>query len=307
MRRKGLMSSVALFITISAFMIAHMFLVNNIRTRGLVSETLLSNRIFYIYDSIKSSATRLIEVELGDIGYLTTMNVSVEENGNSSYVEFTEKFPQDATDFKVDMSKYDAFAESYLNETNININTDIDQIGVKMEWDIEPYGIKYTHTDNWANGDKRQFEIIPGEGADDITGYWLTIQLLNNWSVMPETENWGPLKPGDLIVNMATISDGGSPMHSTEESVSRTEKSTFKIDANVTNASGTYVGWMRAIISDEHESGLLFEMHMVDALITTGLNMTDIPGSTIVRLPDGKINVMEALYNIEKNGTVDII
>jgi hypothetical protein len=306
-KKKGIMSAAAFFITISAFAIAHIFLVNNIRTRSVTSETLLSNRIFYIYDSIRSSAGRMIEVELGNITYLTTMNVSVEDGDNSSYVEFTEKFPQDATDFKADMSKYDDFAESYLNETNINVDTDIDQIAEKMEWEIEPYGIKYTHTDNWASGDKRQFEVIPEEGADDITGYWLTIQLLNNWSVMPETEAWGPLKAGDLIVNMTTISDGGSPMHSTEESVSRTEKSTFKIDCNLTNSSGTFIGWVRAIISDEYESGLLFQMHLVDALITTGLKLTDIPGSTRVHLPDGKINVMETLYNIEKNGTVDII
>ena len=305
--KKGIMSAAAFFITISAFAIAHIFLVNNIRTRSVMSETLLSNRIYYIYDSIRSSAGRMIEVELGNITYLTTMNVSVEEGENSSYVEFTEKFPQDAGDFKADMSKYDDFAESYLNETNIDVDTDIDQIAERMEWEIEPYGIKYTHTDNWASGDKREFEIIPGEGADEITGYWLTIQLLNNWSVMPETEDWGPLKAGDLTINMTTISDGGTPMHSTEELVSRTDKSTFKIDCNLTDASGTYVGWVRSIISDEHESGLLFEMHLVNAMITTGLNLTDIPGSTKVHLPDGKINVMETLYNIEKNGTVDIV
>jgi hypothetical protein len=205
------------------------------------------------------------------------------------------------------MAKYDDFAETYLNSTNVAINTSIDEVGRKMALEIEPYGILYTHTDPWGNGDKRQLEVIPGDGLDNLTGYYFTMQLLNNWSVMPERALWGPLKSGDLIVNITTISHNGTPIHTTEESVSRIEKSTFKVDANITNSSGYYEGWIRAIMSDEHDGGLLFEMHLVEGVLTTGLNMTEMPGATKVELPDGKINVMENLYNIQKNGTVLLV
>lgn len=301
---KGIMSAAAFFITISIFLIAQIYLLNNIRTRTLTSDTLISNRVYYLYDSIRKSAADIIEVELGNITQAMTLNVTIDEQENFTYVNFTEKFPQDTSAFKKDMSKYDAFAENYLNESNLKINTSIDGLGGKMESVIYPYGIIYTHTDQWGNGDKREYEIIPGDGLDELNGYKLTVHLLDGWKVMPERAIWGPLKLGDLNFNMTVISTGGNPTYSTEQLVSRIQKSTFKIDANITNSSGYYEGWVRAIISDVNPGGLLFQMHMVHAIVSTGLNLTEVPGQTEVSFPEGKINVTETLYNIQKNGTV---
>ena len=86
--------------------------------------------------------------------------------------------------------------------------------------------------------------------------------------------------------------------------LSRIEKSAFKIDANITNASGYYEGWVKGTISDVNPGGFLFQMHMVHGIVSTELNLTEIPGQTEVDFPDGKINVTETLYNIQKNSSV---
>lgn len=304
-RMKGIMSAAMLFMTISTVLIAQVFLVSNERSRKLTSENLIADRIYYIYKSIEDSTTEIIEKELGNATEVITMNVTIDEQPDYSYVNFTEKFPQNVSEFNEDLDRYERFVEEYLNETNILVDTSISGLGGKMENIIEPYGISYTHVGPWGNGDKRQYEIIPGDGLDEINGYTLTIQLINGWEIMPERGEWAPLKSGDLKFNITIISYDGSPVYTTEEYVSRTLKSTFKIDSNTTQG-GYQEGWIRAIISDVNDGGMLFEMHLTEAVVSTGLNLTEIPGETRVELPDGKINVIENLYNIQKNGTVGI-
>jgi hypothetical protein len=305
MKRKGIMSAMALFMMMGAFLIAHVLMVSNIRNRSLISGSLIADRIYYIYESIESSAARIIEIELGNSSKPLTMNVTVDEQPDYSYVTFTERLPQNVSGFNDDLARYERFAESYLNWTDIDVSTGISGLGGDMESVIEPYGITYTHVGPWGNGDKRQYEVIPGSGLGNLNGYTITVQLENGWRVVPSSATWGPLKAGDLLVNITTISSGGSPVHSTQQYVSRTDKSTFKVDTNKT-AGGYVEGWVRAIVSDEYDGGVLFEMHLTEAVVSTKLDLDDVPGETTVELPDGKINVVETQYNIEKNGTVGI-
>jgi len=305
---KGVMSAIAFFVTISALLIAHIFLISNVRTRSLTSENLIADRIYYIYGFIEHSVVEIIEEELGSIIESITMNVTVDEQQDFSYVTFTEKLPQNVSDFNEDLSKYEDFVENYLNETNIEIKTTISGLGGNMKNVIEPYGITYTHDIPWGNGDKRQYEVTPGENEsslDYVNAYTISVQLINGWEVMPERAQWGPKKDGDLKFNITIISYDGQPVYSTEEYLDRTDKSEFKIDTNTT-LGGYFEGWVRAVISDTYNSGLLFEMHLCEGIVSTELNLTDVPEETRIDLPGGKINVVETLYNIEKNGTVGL-
>ena len=304
--KKGIMSAGIFFLTITVFLVVHVFLTNSIRLRGLTSEELIADRVFYLYNSIEQSTREIIEKQLGNITENVTLNVTVDEEANQSTVTFTEKFPQNASKFKTDLGKYERFVETYLNETNILVDTSISGLGGEMEMEIEPYDIFYTHTEPWANGDKRQYEVKPGSDPNslqNVASYTIIIQLINSWEVMPERAQWGPLKSGDLGFNMTVISYDGDPLYSTQEYVDRETKSEFKIDTNTTEGGYTE-GWVWADISDMYDSGLLFEMHLAEAVVTTKITLNEIPGETKVDLPDGKINVVETLYNIEKNGTV---
>ena len=49
-----------------------------------------------------------------------------------------------------------------------------------------------------------------------------------------------------------------------------------------------------------------YEVKRAEMLVKTRLDLDDVPGMTSVHLLDGKINVKENLYNIEKNGTVGL-
>lgn len=306
--RKGLMSAAVFYTAIGVFLLAHILLLANIRNRAVASESLISDRIYYVYEAVEYGAAEIIEEELGNETLNITMNVSVQENEDDSIVVFTEKLPQDVFEFKVDLNKYERFVETYVIEPEVAIDTSIGNLGGSMESIIEPYEIIYTHEHPWGDGTKRQFEIKPSEdnpdALDDVQEYRIFVQLIGNWEVKG-TGVWAPEKSGDLIVNITVLSTDGDPMYTTEDGYSRTTKSVFQLATE--QADGGDTGWISVEVSDAYDSGLEFEMHKCEGYVSTAINLTDIPGQTSVDYTEGKINVRENIYLIEKNGTVGLL
>ena len=305
-KTKGMiMSIIAFLILASIFSIAYVFSSSNIQVREIVAQDILANRIYYKFLTISDSAIEIIVTELGDIAKIL-LNVSVDEQPDFSYVAITEKFPQNVTDFNEDLVRYEKFVEGYLNETNIEIDTGIGGLGGRMRIEIEPYGIVYDHIPPWG---QRQYSVTPANAnysLDKLNSYNFTVQLTDGWKAMPSKAVWGPKKAGDLKVSIRVVSDGGVPTYETTEYLSRTVKSAFQIGTNYTSQSTYREGWVRFIISEDSPGSVMFQMHQSQAIVTTALNLTDIPGKTRVNFPDGRINVIENKYIIQKNDTVSI-
>jgi len=270
-------------------------------------QDILANRIYYKFLTIRDSVIEIIEEELGDVTIMMLLDITVDEQPDFSYVTFTERLPQDVGDFNEDLVRYEKFVETYLNETNVDIDTGIGGLGGRMRVEIEPYDIVYDHLPPWGDGDKRQYSVTPLDAEhslDKLNSYNVTVQFVEGWSIQPETAEWGPRKEGDLEVTIKTISDGGTPSYETTEYISRDRKSQFKIDT--IDETGMHEGWVRVIISEDSPGLLLFEMHLSEAIVTTELKLTEIPGKTKVNFPDGQIKVIETKYIIEKNDTISL-
>lgn len=298
---KGMIISPIVFlILISIFSIVYVSSMKTIELRDVVSQDILANRIYYKFLMISDSTVEIIEKELGDISKNVIFNSTVDEQPDFSYVTFTERLPQDVGDFNQDLVNYEKFVETYLNETNVVVDTGIGGLGGRMRAEIEPYGIVYDHIPPWG---QRQYDVTPNDSDDSLgklNSYNITVKLVNGWIVSPPG-SWSPKKKGDLQVTIKVISDGGTPIYETTDSMSRNTKSTFQIAT-----SGPQTGWIKVTISGDNPGGLLFEMHLAEAIVSTQLNLTEIPGETRVDLPDGKINVIESLYDIQKNDTVSL-
>lgn len=305
---KGMiMSPIVFLIFISIFSIAYVFSMNTIQLRENVAQDILANRIYYKFLTISDSVEKIIEMELGDINKTFIFNTSVDEQPDFSYVNITEKWPQDKQDvsnLNQDLGIYENFTKEYLNETNVVVDTDISSLGQKMRVAIEPYGIVFDQLD-WGTNN-RQFWITSNNltnGLDELNSYTLSIQLTNGETVASDVfKNYkcNPEKSGDLKVTFIVISYGGTPMSTTTKYLSR-EKSTCYIATSNGTISVTIdpPSW--------HNPGsMMFDLTSTDAIVTVSLNLTDIPGKTELDLPDGKINVIESLYSIQKNDTVHI-
>ncbi len=291
------MSYIAFLLLMSVFALSFVFSTKNIEIEDIASQDILSDRIYYKFKTIQDSVIDILEKEFNST-YLT-LNVSVDEQPDFSYVEFQEKLPQTVSNFIEDLARYENFTEEYLTEKNIDVDTDIANIGNTMTLIIEPYNISYTHEQGFG---KRQYAIIPEDNENSsgkINAYNITVQLLDGWQI--ESGQWGPLKNDGLKTTITFIDDSSS--YTTTEYLSKTQKSNFKMDVT----KDTFEGWVRIRVADTEPASLRLEMHLCEAIVTTELNLTDIPGKTKVDLLEGQINVIENLYNIQKNDLISVI
>jgi len=292
---KGMvMSIIALLVSISIISLSYIVATQKLDIIEVVSRDILAKRIYYKFQTVSDSVVKIIGVE-GNL--IVTMNVTIDEQTDYSYVNFTEKLPQDVDNFNEDLARYERFAETYLPEKNIEVEVNVAGIGGKMTLVVEPYNITYDHEEFG----KRQVTVIPEDNDSslgNLNSYTINVQLLNGWGAMSETAEWAPKKNGDLKVSI-TI-DG----YETTEFLDRYRKSAFMINTNATIGETYYEGWIRARISEDISGSLVFEMHLCEAMVTTGLNLTEMEGKTRVNMPDGKINITETLYEIEKSSTV---
>lgn len=298
----AIMSSIAFLVLISLLSLVYMYSSSSTKLRSLVAQDLISNRIYYNFQTINYATRRIIEEELGGVANpLNKLNVTIDEQPDYSYVTFTERLPQAVANLNEDLLRYEEFVETYLPEGNIEIDTSIAGLGGSMTLVIEPYNIVYTHN----QFGQRQYYVIP-ENTEDSLGklnsYNLTIQLIEGWNITYEGNwGWGPLKSGDLRVTILTMDEAGSSYETTEY-ISRSMGSQFKINA----IKGGFEGYVRARFNFDGPGVLTVEAHLTESIVSTELNLTDVPGRTWVDLVDGKINVIETLYYIEKNDTVQL-
>lgn len=301
-KNKGaVMSSIAFLVLASLLSLAYLYSSSSISIRSLVTQNLIANKIYYNFHAILRGTIRIIEEELGGVtNPEIQLNISVDEQPDYSYVSVTEKIPQEMVSlqgFRDDLGKYEQFVETYMPESNVEIDTGISALGESMTLVIEPYDILYTH----ERFGQREFFVIPENTENSlgkVNGYDFTIKFLGAWR-LTSPGAWGPFKSGDLRISVSATDEFGTYTYETTEYVSRTEASQLKIDA-----SGPTGGYVRVRIGYAAPGAVTLEVHEAEITITTSLNLTDIPGRTEVDLPDGKINVVETLYNIEKNDTV---
>lgn len=291
------MSYIAFLLLMSVFALSFIFSTKNIEMEDIASQNILSDRIYYKFKTIQDSVIDILEKELNMSSFV--LNVSIDEQPDFSYVSFQEKLPQDVSNFIEDLARYENFTEEYLTEKNIDIDADIANIGNTMTLIIEPYNISYTHEDRFG---KRQYAVIPENSENSsgkINAYNITVELLDGWQIASGA--WGPLKNDGLKTTITFIDDSSS--FTTTEYLSKTQKSNFKMDVT----KDTLEGWIRIRVSDSEPASLRLEMHLCEAIVTTELNLTDIPGKTKVDLLEGQINVIENLYNIQKSDTINVI
>ncbi len=291
------MSYIAFLLLMSIFTLSFVFSIKNTEMEDMTSQDILSDRIYYKFKTIQDSVTDILEKEFNSTSL--TLNISVDEQPNFSYVEFQEKLPQNVSNFIEDLARYENFTEEYLPEKNIDVDTYIANIGNTMTLIIEPYNISYTHEDGFG---KRQYAVVPANNENSsgkINAYNITVQLLNGWQIA--SGEWGPLKNDGLKTTITFIDNSSS--FTTTEYLARDKKSNFKMDVT----KDTLEGWIRIRIADSEPASLRLEMHLCEAIVTTELNLTDIPGKTKVDLLEGQINVIENLYNIQKNNTINVI
>jgi len=291
------MSYIAFLLLMSIFTLSFVFSIKNTEMEDMTSQDILSDRIYYKFKTIQDSVTDILEKEFNSTSL--TLNISVDEQPNFSYVEFQEKLPQNVSNFIEDLARYANFTEEYLPEKNIDVDTYIANIGNTMTLIIEPYNISYTHEDGFG---KRQYAVVPANNENSsgkINAYNITVQLLNGWQIA--SGEWGPLKNDGLKTTITFIDNSSS--FTTTEYLARDKKSNFKMDVT----KDTLEGWIRIRIADSEPASLRLEMHLCEAIVTTELNLTDIPGKTKVDLLEGQINVIENLYNIQKNNTINVI
>ena len=183
---KGMVISlIAMLVSISIFSLFYLVASQALDTSEIVSRDIIAKRIYYKFQTISDSANEIIEKELADL-YKLTMDVTVDEQPDYSYVTFTEKLPQeleDVDDFKEDLRRYERFAEAYLPEKNIAVETKVADIGEYMCFLIEPYNITYNHTEGFG---QRQVLIKPENEdlLDNLNGYTINIKLEEPWNVL---------------------------------------------------------------------------------------------------------------------------
>jgi len=291
------MSPIVFLIFISMFSIAYIFSMNTIQLRENVAQDILANRIYYKFLTISDSVVEIIEKELGGISSVAGLNVTVDEQPDFSYVTIVERLPHGVEEFNEDLANYENFVEKYLNETNVKIDTGIGGLGGSMRIEIEPYNIVYDHPLGFG---QKEVEITPEE-TSTLNAYDMTFKLIDaNITSTPSFGGPG-CSGGSLRWNVTVIGDS-SVYGPVIKYIKPDKMCKLQVDATcnqpafkVTNKQNTQV----------NDGDLFVEVLPGCTIISTiSLNLTDVPGKTEVNLPDGQINVIETLYNIQKNDTV---
>ena len=86
---KGLFMSLITFLLLSTvFSLIFIFSTKNLQLRQIVSKDILSDRIYYKFQTISDSVLEIIENGLGIGGDTNELNVTVDEQPDFSYVTF---------------------------------------------------------------------------------------------------------------------------------------------------------------------------------------------------------------------------
>lgn len=259
-----------------------------------LDKNLVSDRVYYKFDSISSDLLRIVRQIYG-------LNVSVEEN-DFTIVTFQEELPKSWSeyfDFLSALTLFKSFSETYT-ETNLVTSVNTTDLIAKMPLVVLPYNISYEHKNivetlswSWGNLGDEYLKITP-INVNLLKSYDISLRLVGEKKKDITTSLTGECEVGNLRWNITTVADDGSITNITY--IDPEEDCSFI----VYRGTGKFVNFT----NNENIPGeLIVRIKVLKPIFNISLNLTDIPGKTEVSLPPQIIQIKETLYQIEKNDT----
>jgi len=304
---KGFVSTLAiLLIFLVVFFLASNFSAKTSEFLDITIKNLILDKVYNTFASIEYGV-QLILAEEANIG---GVNVTIEEN-NFNIVNFSEILPRRPTvsDFSKDLDRFEKFAETKLNETNLVVDLNFTDLKC-LPLVISPYNISYTHIPTDCMQAPAQTEVVidPQNSWQYLNSY-TTLFKPNGQVAAADITGWsGPgCNKGTLRLGIAVIgTDTTLGPYSTTTLYDKMCK--FNIDNMACPGGFGFIHVIHNQNSKEEDRGVLsIEVHPncnINSIVS--LNLTDIPGKVKVSFPPQSIKVKETLYQIEKNDTVYI-
>jgi len=305
--KKGLVSSlIILFSFLSILTLAIVFSNRISETSDLVSKSFIFDRVFYKFASIEEALIKLLKGLSSSFGGI---NVTIETDGFNK-VTIDEVLPRNTSAFKTEVDKFERFAETKMNETNLFVDLNVKDF-ICGNIVIQPYGINYTHYPTDCENQPAQTRVVidPISSWSNVTGYELTFMPSGNISGAT-FEGWnGPgCSKGSLELNITVIgkdaTNGPNVNFADYAKMCR-----FNVD-NITCLGG--LGFIHVIHnqnSRDEDKAVLDIQIQPNCNVTTriALNLTKTQGRPEVTFPNTQIiKVKETLYEIEKNSSIRI-
>ena len=304
---KGIMSSmIVLFAFLSTLMTVIVFSSSVQDGRDIVNLNAVGDRVFYKFAAIEYSITRIIENDLNNI-----FSVELKE-GAFNLVTLNIILPSSSGNFTTDLSSYEKFAESYLNQTNLAVDLDLSDVSNCLPINVLPYNISYGTLDSsqtncgFGTG-QRDLKIIPnGVSASYLNGYDMTV-VTGITKIDSSSASWTPPNActgGTLNWSVRVVGNGSSygPVWNMVDSDG---KCVFRIEENVTGNKIVQIN-NKPNNQDLDETMVVTVQPGFNITFAVTLNLTDIPGKLRVGLAPQSLKVRETLFKMERNDTVMI-
>ena len=304
---KGIMSSIiVLFAFLSTLLVVMVFSSSVQESRDIVNLAAVGDRVFYKFAAIEYSINRIIEKDLDH-----TFNVKLKE-GAFNLVTLNITIPSSPGNFTTDLSNYERFAESYLNQTNLVVDLNLTAVSNCLPINILPYNISYGTLDGsltncgFGTGQRDLKIILNGDSPSYLNGYDMVIST-GKTKIDTSSASWTPPNTctGGTLNWSVSVMGNGSSYGPVWNMIDSDGKCVFRINENVTGNKIVQVN-NKPNNQDPNETMVVTVQPGFSIAFVVTLNLTDIPGKLRVGLAPQSLKVRETLFKMERNDTVMI-